>query len=262
MKNTNFKRGISNPEFIDKLNTLKQNPDTFWCKILKDNRFVVAIRDNYLNVYFYGQSVVEIRYNTSKKCLKYRTHKKYIGEDDNGYKDVKAEELTNIDILTNNIKIHCSKEKTCSYNYLLESKRCIDVEVTFSGVKKSIDFVLLSENGALEFYEAKYASNPEIVSTTTPKVFAQTDVYIHLLKENEQNVIDSYKVILRNYKDLGIKMPNRAIESISKDKYGEPLVRLIVFGEKITSSWNNQKNILREKYGDALIFSTPNDTIR
>lgn len=261
MKTTNFKRGITTCKFIDELNMLKQNPESFWSKILKDSRFIVAIRDNYLNVYFYGQSVAEIRYDQSRKCLRYKTHKKYIGEDKSGYKYVEIKELEDVDFLISNIKKYCHIEKTCSYNFLLESKRCIDVEVTFSGVKKSIDFVLLSENGELEFYEAKYASNPEIVSTTTPRVFSQTDMYIQLLKENEQSVINSYKVILQNYKDLGIQMPNRAVKSISKNANGEPLVRLIIFGERETKMWESQKNILRSKYGEALIFAHPNDTI-
>lgn len=262
MANTNFKRGITNPKFIDKLNTLRQDPETFWHKILNDNRFFVAIRNNYLNVYFYGQSITEITYDASNHCLKYKTHKKYIGENDKGYIYVKAEDLTNIDALISNIKKYCHIEKTCSYNYLLDSKRCIDVEITFSGKKKSIDFVLLSDSGKLEFYEAKHASNQEIVSSTTPKVFGQTDMYVSLLMQNEQNIIDSYKVVSQNYKDLGIRMPNTPIESISKDIYGKPLVRLIIFGDKKTSSWETQKNILRAKYGKALIFETQNNTIR
>lgn len=48
------------------------------------------------------------------------------------------------------------------------------------------------------------------------KVFTQTDRYIQLLKENEQNIINSYQTILQNYTDLGIDIPNECVKSISK----------------------------------------------
>lgn len=99
MTHANFKRGITNPKFLEILNKLKQDSGTFWYKILNDNRFFVAIRDNYLNVYFYGQSVAEITYDTFNGTLKYKTHKKYIGENGTGYKYVTNEELTDIDVL-------------------------------------------------------------------------------------------------------------------------------------------------------------------
>lgn len=257
MVNTNFRRGVTNNKFIELLNLLKKDPNTFWSKALQDDRLFIAIRDNYLNVYFYGQSVVEIRYNISTGSLKYKTHKKYIGINDKGYKYVDEEELANIDSFIDNIKQFCHIEKTCSYNYLLDSKRCIDVEITFSGVKKSIDFVLLSNSGELEFYEAKHASNPEIVSSTTPRVFEQTDTYIKLLKQNSQSIIDSYQIVIQNYGDLGITVPHSEVNSI-----GNPLVKLIIFGEKSTLNWNKQKNTLYAKYKDALVFTSSNEVIR
>ena len=52
-----FKRGIENQKFIDELNS---NPH--FQKMIADEELFIAIRKEYLNVYYYGQSICKIEF--------------------------------------------------------------------------------------------------------------------------------------------------------------------------------------------------------
>ena len=57
-----FKRGIKNPKFIDALNVLYADKTSFWYKMVNNPQLYIAIRDNYINVYYKGQSLCKLAY--------------------------------------------------------------------------------------------------------------------------------------------------------------------------------------------------------
>ena len=67
-----FKRGITNQNFITELNSNK-----YWQQMVKDEDLFIAIRNEYLNVYYYGQSICKVEF--VKNNIKWTSHKKYLG---------------------------------------------------------------------------------------------------------------------------------------------------------------------------------------
>ena len=63
-----FKRGITNQNFITELNSNK-----YWQQMVKDEDLFIAIRNEYLNVYYYGQSICKVEF--VKNNIKWTSHK-------------------------------------------------------------------------------------------------------------------------------------------------------------------------------------------
>ena len=120
-----FKRGIENSKFIK---ALKEN--YHWQQIIKDDDLFVAIRNEYLNVYYYGQSIAKIEFIKNK--VKWTTHNKYLGIDKAGYSET-GEYLDKLELLKQNAKAYGGKEKEQVKKHILKDKSlCVlDVEITF-----------------------------------------------------------------------------------------------------------------------------------
>ena len=97
-----FKRGIENSQFIKAL-----NENNHWQQIIKDNDLFVAIRNEYINVYYYGQSIARIEFIKNK--IKWTTHKKYLGLNEEGYTDTGLY-LDKLEELKQNAKAYGGKE--------------------------------------------------------------------------------------------------------------------------------------------------------
>ena len=70
-----FKRGIENPVFVKALkNDYAQGG--LWKEIIDDQDLFIGIRNEYINVYFKGNSLLEICFESG--CLKAYTHFKYL----------------------------------------------------------------------------------------------------------------------------------------------------------------------------------------
>lgn len=205
-----FKRGIENPEFIKELNS-----NNYFQKMVKDEDLFIAIRNEYLNVYYYGQSICKIEFLKRTKQLKWTSHKKYLGIEEDGYAATGAY-LDKIDELKQNARKYGGKEKEQVKKHILEDKEiCIlDVEVTFGKEqgfgKRSIDYVAVEkhEDGKIRlvFYEAKHFDNQEIRANETPKVFEQIDKYEKTLNDpiHKIEILNSYKKILINIDELAL----------------------------------------------------------
>jgi hypothetical protein len=264
-----FKRGVSK-EFIQTLNEFRKDENSFWSKMLNDKELFIAIRDKYLNVYYYGQSICKLFSN--KEHIKGETHKKYLGVNDVDYftsedgeiKDPTAiiKSLCAIDEIKKNVKKHIGEEKRASYNQILsEPDKCIDVEVTLVENKvelptkledykrNSIDFAVV-ENEQLVFYEAKHISNQEIRSNSPkPDVIYQLERYKESLENHKDEIISSYQIVSKNREDLGIT--SSSIKKLSINT--EP--RLIIF-----ETSENDKHIqkLKNILEDRLILRSTN----
>lgn len=263
-----FKRGIDNPVFIQALNALYEDKNSFWRKMLDDSELFIAIRDNYINVYYYGQSLCKLTYSSKAAVVRGETHKKYLGIDKSGYltsidgvftvqSGVKLS-LGDLDELKKNIEDYIGDEKRCSYQEILKPENhVIDVEITFVKESKkedvkyensSVDYLALEDN-RLVFYEAKHIKNPELRSTTEAKVLGQIRRYTTALGDHKDEILKSYDKVLENLVELHINpkvFPKETIEIDSSP-------RLIIF--EVEDEKNEHIEKLRRKLKNNLILN-------
>lgn len=275
-----FNRGIKKQDFINALNELYKDKNSFWHKMLNDKELFVAIRDNYINVYYFGASLCKLDY-TSDGVIRGQTHRKYLGIEEDGHfesangkiieEKSKIKSLTELTQIKGNANKYVIPEKRESYNEILNTGICvIDVETTLvkkkipNPIKKSdyesssLDY-LVSENDKLVFYEAKHINNKEIRSRTTPKVLVQIARYEEAIKQHEDEIISSYKLVCQNLNDLHIsKNGNCDGNLIGKKICIELKPRLIIFD--IDNSKKEDKHILKlkEVLGDRLLLKYKN----
>lgn len=252
-----FKRGIINQNFITELNSNK-----YWQQMVKDDDLFIAIRNEYLNVYYYGQSICKVGFIKNK--IKWTSHKKYIGVDESGYADTGVY-LEKIDELKQNARKHGGKEKEQVKRHILEdTKLCIlDVEITFAREegysKRSIDYLAIEKDKdgkiKLVFYEAKHFVNSEIRAKAVPKVFKQIEKYESVLTDpiHKAEILKSYKRIYENIQGLNLNNKNNLVQLIGADIDNleidsEP--RLIIFeiGKHDIDDIHIQK--LKTRFGD------------
>ena len=252
-----FKRGITNQNFIAELNNNK-----YWQLMVKDEDLFVEIRDKYLSVYYYGQSICEVKFVKNK--IKWTSHKKYLGINEKGYADTGIY-LDKIEELKQNARKYGGKEKEQVKQNILENKRlCIlDVEITF-GIegtfgRRSIDFLAIEKDRdgkiKLVFYEAKHFKNSEIRAREIPKVFEQLDKYEAVLKDlnHQSEILTAYKTIYENIKALSLNNKSNLVDLIGADFSKleidtEP--RLIIFAIDKNKKDDIHIQKLRTHFGD------------
>lgn len=272
-----FKRGITNNDFIKEL-----NQNRYFQNMILDKDLFIAIRNEKINVYYYGQSLCLLEFRKRKRIIKWTTHKKYLGKDEKGYSDT-GSYLDKIEDLKQNAKRYGGKEKEQVKKHILEDDAsCIlDVEVTFGKEeifgKRSIDYVAIEkdEEGAnkLVFYEAKHFDNSEIRARKTPKVFEQIEKYEKVLNDpiHKAEILNSYKTIIENIKELNLNNKSN-LDRLIGDNCASLQIdcdpRLIIF--EIDLSKKNKKDPEKEKYhinklrkqfkGNRLILINKNET--
>lgn len=209
-----FKRGLQNQKFIDEL---KKN--IHFQKMVSDPDLLIAIRNEYLNVYFYGQSICRISFTYDK--LKFTSHKKYIGKDLEAadYHITPDYYLNNLEQLKRKAFEHRGKEKEQVKEHIIKDKSsCIfDVEVSLEG--GYIEYVVIDKidnKFKLVFYEAKHFDNPGIRATEEPKVFQQMKKYEYALNLQKKNILDSYKTVYDNICQLGLQNKANLIKMIGE----------------------------------------------
>lgn len=278
-----FNRGIKNPDFINALNDLYNDKNSFWYKMLSHKELFIAIRNEYLNVYYNGQSICKLDFN--KRKVRGKTHKKYLGVNENGYftsedgniinEESKIKTLSDIELIKDNVNSYIGREKRESYAEILNNEKCLlvlDVEITLvknlieEPIKNSdyevssIDYATLKYSDdkretKLVFYEAKHFSNPEIRSRTTPRVIEQITRYEEALRKHENEIIKSYSRVIRNLKDLHVSHRGITDFDFSEKKISidfEP--KLIIFGIDKDNDSDSHLNKLREHLGKRLIL--------
>ena len=259
-----FKRGIKNQKFIAELNI---NPH--FQKMIADEDLFIAIRNEYLNVYYYGQSICKIEFVNNK--IKWSTHKKYLGINESGY-DSTGSHLGDIEKLKKKAREYGGKEKEQVKEQILEDKSmCIlDVEVTFGREenfgKRSIDYLAVEKNNnriSLVFYEAKHFDNSEIRAREIPKVFEQIKKYERALTDplHQIEILSSFNTIYNNVLELNLNNKSKLTELIGANNENieidnEP--RLIIFEidpckmndqhiQKLEQEFGQRRLILKER---------------
>jgi hypothetical protein len=256
-----FNRGIENEEFISALIATKH-----WKEITDDKDLFIGIRDEYINIYYHGQSVFKVEM-TKTQGLRWTSHRKYLGEEKSGYVNSESY-LDRISDLKKMAYKHAGEEKSEVKKQILEkSDRCIlDVEVTFGSEDgfgtRSIDYLAIEkdESGKLKlvFYEAKHFKNSEIRSRTEPHVFGQLSKYELVLKKHEKEIIASYNTVMKNMLELGIDNNSGYAQLLNGKKLDavidfEP--RLIVFAIPVDKMQDVHMKKLKTRLGtDRLVL--------
>lgn len=260
----NFRRGLS-PTLVARLNE-EYDCDGWWKAMATDPQLFVGIRDNYLNVYWKGNSLLKLSLQEGR--LHGQVHYKYmlIPEARDHYINFEDGKMSPVDLkslfmpdlcdvagLKRSASVFASEEKAGIHKILISNPNIIDVEVAFGSeseeagakVAQRIDFAALqmgSYGPELVFFEAKAFGNPELRSggDEPPPVVRQLKSYREFLSnsQSQKDVIQSYQRVCSNLLSLkGIKKRYESIQShlreVSEGRRELVInndVRLVVFG--------------------------------
>ena len=247
-----FNRGLER-EFVEKLNEMYERGD-WWHKFVDDRDLFLAIRDNYLNVYYRGCSLLKLSYKNRTVVgeinYKYllRPHigkSEYVGIVDGRPSLPEGLFLDRVDRvheLKAMARKYAGDEKTGVHNIIRANENVVDVEVAFGGSSNlRIDLAALkpTDRGAvLVFFEAKHFSNQGLRANEdgSPGVLRQIDAYSEILRTNQEQVVSSYRRVLNNMIDLrGVRerhpARHRILErTVDAEIQLDDKVGLVVFG--------------------------------
>lgn len=199
--------------------------------------FQVCIRDNYLNVYWHGCSV--LKYEPVPE--QFSIHHSYV---DVSQLQGKSEHYVTLDFSGNDLRFgdwsffkkiiepayggnipclekYCppKSEKSKLSNYIdCEKPLLMDLEVAFarqnnrpekkrSFVADRVDMAELIIEGnspMLRLVEVKLATDPRLRSETKPEIMNQMGFYREFLRSQKPKILSSYISIAQNYKALGL----------------------------------------------------------
>ncbi len=270
-----FKRGIRNPEMMQKLEELAAQ-QSWWRDVLEDKRLVIGVRDDYLNVYWCGQSLFKVEMKRGKIVA--ATHPKYLLDPDargqitldpdSGKFVADPDRLLTLSYvgpetlgkLRRAAERYAGSEKCGVQDITEATSNLVDVEIAFSNGSESrsvprIDIATFEtdhDGVELAFWEAKLFGNPELHNK---KVVSQITKYNKLVARERDCLIESYQVIAGNLTAFA-KMSGgvRSVaDEVRRVADGAPLrladpvrVRLVVFGFNQKEKDDAWKPLLQE----------------
>ncbi|MFH3479838.1 hypothetical protein [Xanthobacter variabilis] len=216
-----FKRGIRKKGMIEALADLATRPG-WWRDVLQDKSLVIGVRDDYLNVYWRGQSIFKVEMKHERIIA--TTHPKYLLDPDlSGQVALDTETgafaLDGLDALTRiyvpgetlpKLKkaagLFAGDEKAGVQAIVNANPNVVDVEIAFPAEPGShsvprIDIAAFkpADSGVkLVFWEAKVLSNTELRTTGEKNVVTQIKGYVEVLAAHAPGILDSYQVIAEN----------------------------------------------------------------
>jgi len=257
-----FTKGI-NDEFVRALKNWGH-----WEGIVSDRSLFVAIRNEYINIYYQGCSIFKIAYKNGQ--LISETHYKYLVRPNvkNPYvlwngEHPALEERTNeilihefdLDLLKKSSGWYAKAEKVGLHQILKSNRNVVDVEVALSSesevetesddqstkakrVADRIDFAAIQKKegrACIVFFEAKRFDNGELRSKKPePPVIKQIRKYEAFIQNHRSELETSYRRVCENLVQL--IRPDR-YDTLVKDVADRPErltvdsdVRLVVFG--------------------------------
>ena len=262
-----FKRGLDK-DFMCQLEALAKE-SAWFADVLADEDLILGIRNNYLNVYWHGQSLFKIERAGEAVALKFSTHPKYLLEPDLskpvpfdgaifGVDPDKAlvrkyEIGKTLALMKRAAKVYAGEEKDGVHVVARKERNVIDTEVAFyckrDGDQQGryalrIDLACFEDLGSsirLRFWEAKLYSNKEIRAegNTEAPVVRQVREYRKLLEKHRGEVAKSYQVVAHNLVEIARWVsPHRAVGELVQQVAGgkpfqiddPPIVGLIIYG--------------------------------
>jgi hypothetical protein len=242
------------PEFINSLNELYKDKNSWWRTIVDDKDVFILIRNNQIRAQVSGGLLLEISQNAQKKLM-CRMSDLFLTLHSGTVRYVTIDETTtapterieglrglvkHYDKVKARIKNFTGREKQVVQYLANNTTQVVDFEIGFEGklkegaVKKSvprIDMAAITNGGTLVFFEVKLFENSEIRAkeTETPKVAGQLLKYEKLLAQYGRDIIAGYKEQLRVYSQLEGKFFKSRVSNFSEiDLY--PQARLIITG--------------------------------
>lgn len=258
-------------------------------EIKKNQQLQICIRDNYINVYWNGCSI--LKYSPiASEGNKYEIHKKYIDSDSIVNKNEKLE-LKDGDLVWNNQESYIEKvlknpphkplmdyleandEKCYIAEYLkkkIPKPFLLDLEVAYTrknengkSVADRVDMAIISENLQLQLIEVKPDWNNALKSKERgkQKIIDQMERYKEFIAKEKPNIEASYKVVAQNYVDLklydrlpklGVMSQEEVLEKFIKEGRVDPIPRLLVIktGKSMEGRYGNHWEHLKEPFKD------------
>jgi hypothetical protein len=284
-----FKRGISR-NFVDRLNA-EYEKGGWWKAIADDRELIVAIRSEYINVYWKGNSLLKLRLNGGD--LIGEIHYKYLLRPDFEQPYVKVtggqakidsaanqfiDDISDLDRLKRAANPYAGDEKKGVHQIVMSNPNIVDVEIAFSAENKKsgavtadrIDFSALKlepSGPEIVFYEAKIFGNKELrANGANVPVLRQLGRYQDFLGSGQAGLIDSYRQVCGNLAALS-GVSNRyapmlgMMKDIAESKCSLsicPDVRLVIFGfdndQRIGATWKVHCGKLRDALGEKLLL--------
>lgn len=254
-----FVRYISD-EFLSALKRSAEQPG-WWQDVLRDKSLIIALRDNYLNVYWQGQSIFKVTYQEGQAAAS--THPKYLlnpalsgqvalkGEHfsvENFERDMitrKYEPGVTLSKLKRAAGLHSGSEKEGVHAIAMANGAVVDVEIAMSvrelGMDKQIprmDLAVLRADKSginLMFWEAKTYVNPELKSKA---VLGQITKYKRAIRAYKSDIVEAYRNVAKILVDVasmsgGVREVSQEVKAIASGSdliVSEENVGLIVYG--------------------------------
>ncbi len=219
---TNFRRGIRNPAFLDALGELAAQ-DGWWREVVCDRDLIIGIRDEYLNVYWQGQSLFKVAFVHGKVTA--TTHPKYLLNPDlsgqvafdigaGTFAPLKEDAIlrawepgVTLGRMKRAASLFSGDEKVGVQTIADAHPDTIDVEIAFPASEVTdrsvprIDLALVEERGDeahLVFWEAKLLANPELRSKGEKNVVRQIEAYRRIVATFRADILGSYSIVAGN----------------------------------------------------------------
>lgn len=252
---------------------LKKNP-SWWTRFKNDKSLYIEIRkDNQVNVYFEGGSVVRIHYCSKQKNLQVFTHHKYLNlpapSKSNAYiecsgiidKPVKTvnkdDEILVCDIIIERIrtiysqKLSINNKEKWSEKYIQgllivqSSAFHLDSEFAYNDdiSQNRIDLVRC-DNGVVTFVELKRMSDGRMLHKTdeSPEIVEQMLRYRNFIMRYSNELLDYYQKLYDIKVDLQLPVPQSRPTSINP----EPHLLIFDTWEKNTPRRDTHRHRLQE----------------
>lgn len=230
---------------------LKSGKYPWWDKVKNNPNLYIDVRkDNNLNVYFEGGSVIKLHYCSRHKKIQAYTHKKYLYKEGKGY--VECADMLNekIDTIIENIPTFLSQRKgvekeSWSETYIkghIITKRPnhLDSEFAYTDEGRNIQIDLIEcVNGVIRFVELKRIGDNRMLNkdNTTPEVVDQIEKYSKFIKKYKNELVAYYQKIWDIKHDI-LKLPNLPLRPVDIDT--KPL--LLIFNNWTTTSTRKEKH--------------------
>ncbi|MDI3563915.1 hypothetical protein [Bradyrhizobium sp. Arg816] len=216
-----FKRGIRDNDFREALRALAQQ-DGWWRDVLADPSLIIGVRDEYLNVYWQGQSIFKVSFKGGKVTA--TTHEKYLLNPDLkdqvslvegkfAFGNAEPRMLTRdyegaktLEKLKRAASLYSGQEKEGVHEIATANNSVVDVEIAINAsgipdVERNLPRMDLANfettaNGVdLVFWEAKTFSNPELENG---KIVGQIKDYRTVIDLHQTEIDKSYRCVAEN----------------------------------------------------------------
>ncbi|MHC2623299.1 hypothetical protein ACVIW2_005331 [Bradyrhizobium huanghuaihaiense] len=280
-----FKRGIWNGDFLRALEALAQQ-DGWWKDVLADPSLIIGVRDDYLNIYWQGQSIFKVSFKGGKVAAS--THEKYLlnpdlkdqislvegkfafGEAEPRMLTRDYEGAATLAKLKRAASLYSGQEKEGVHEIATSNPSVVDVEIAINAsgipdIKRNLprmdlaNFEMTANGVDLVFWEAKTFSNRELENG---KIVDQIKDYRTVIDLHQTEIDKSYRCVAENLADMArwsndrrsVAAAIRAVKGGAKLNVNSANVGLLVYDYTADQSDRKDKSgkTLKERVTESL----------